>query len=326
MDIGKLVVVFLSIALSLATEFFFPIDRTDPIAVKQKHFWAVMFLVFSLVIGLPFESSYETGRTVDQAKELLRRHDEQSVRLGRFEDLDTLYDKNFTSTDPLLKKWADEHLNYVRERWSLGIMPIPREKAATQIAEVYPEAKGSIIATNVGSTKFYFDDGTYATSNLNARANGVPVVRFYLYSKYKRIDMHGGRQPKNIDDFFSEVQELHKRLGSLYSAVIDVDNHPLSEHRDLLIMDNKFLAETVLTPEWDPIRAEATENDAQLSKARQYFRDVLGALDSRYVVTPMSDEDVTRWYSHNPVLPRLSGNKRAEGIFAYLMNEIAGPL
>jgi len=334
--ISILIVVFLSIALFAATEFFFPIAPNDPIAVKQKHFWAIMFLILSLVIGLPITISFNTDRKVDEAKELLRQHVQQSElaagrllaelrREGRFQDLDTIYDKNFTSTDPMLKGWADELLFYIRERWSLGVMPIPRESAAAKIAGVYPEAQKSIIAVNVGSTKFYFDIGTYATSNLNARDKGVPVVRFYLYSKSKHIEMHGGKQPQDIAEFFDEVKELHKRLGSLYSAVIDVDAVRLPEYRDILIMDNKFVAETALSPEWEPIRAEATEDVGQLRRARLYFRDLWGAVDPQHVVA-MTDEDVAKYYGHSPSFPPPSANNRAENIFRYLMNSIAGPL
>jgi hypothetical protein len=76
---------------------------------------------------------------------------------------------------------------------------------------------------------------------------------------------------------------------------------PLQQHRDLLIMDNRFVAETVLTPDWEPIRAEATIDDGQLRLARQYLRDVLGAVDDHYIVK-MSDEEVKSIYGQNTSL------------------------
>jgi hypothetical protein len=56
------------------------------------------------------------------------------------------------------------------------------------------------------------------------------------------------RHPTDINDFFGEIKDIHTRLGSLYSAVIDVDKVNLEAYRDLLIMDNKFVAETQLSP------------------------------------------------------------------------------
>jgi formylglycine-generating enzyme required for sulfatase activity len=68
-----LIAVFLSVALFSATEFYFPIDRTDPIAVMQKHFWAVMLFIVSFVIGIPMAQTFDTKRKVDEASGLLRR-------------------------------------------------------------------------------------------------------------------------------------------------------------------------------------------------------------------------------------------------------------
>lgn len=162
-----------------------------------------------------------------------------------------------------------------------------RELAQTSIAGVYQRAERAIIATNVGSTKFYFspENNAYLQNNLRARKRGISVVRFYLYSKFKHIEMHDGNSPDGPQDFFNEVKYLHERLGSLYSAMINVDDVMLPEYRDFLIMDDKFVAETCITPDWVPLRAEATEDEDQLNSVRQYFQAIYAAVDKRYVVT-----------------------------------------
>jgi len=270
---GKIVVVGLSVLLSVATELWFPIDKNDPVAVKQKHFWACIFLIFSLVLGLPVESSLESQAKLEEVKKMLVEHQRESGEKGRLQELFTLYDNNFGHAEPVLQAWADDLLDYLRDNWRDGLMPLPRERAAAQIGKVYSYAQHSIVATNVGSTKFYFNVQTYAQANKEARDHGVPVVRFYLYGKdYRnRMELRDGRHPVDINDFFREVKDLHTHLGSLYSAVIDVDNVNLDSYRDLLIMDNKFVAETQITPEWEPIRALATGNGDKLKKACEYL-------------------------------------------------------
>src|SRR5262249_45838227 len=157
-------------------------------------------------------------------------------------ELSDLYEISFAHAEPALKMWADESLAYIRESWAQGWMPLARERASTKIVDIYGTAKKSIIATNVGSTNFYFGDATYAAANANARLRGVPVVRFYIYGEKLKgeIAMHDGKHPENIEAFYKEVKYLHNRLGSLYSAVIDVDRLKV-EPRDLLIVDGKFL-------------------------------------------------------------------------------------
>jgi len=321
---GRIVVITLSVLLFIATELLFPIDRTDALAVKQKHFWAFMFLVFSLVLGLPIQETLETQAKIDEVKALLREHQQESATRGKFQELYTLYDHNFGAAQPVLRGWADETLNYLRDSWSHGIMPLPREMAPAKIGDVYYKAQHSIIATNIGSTKYYFNVHTYGQANIFARDHGVPVIRFYLYGKkYRdRIELRDGRHPADINDFFGEIKDLHSRLGSLYSAVIDVDRVNLEAYRDLLIMDNKFVAETQLSPEWEPLRALATENSEQLEQARQYFHLLLGAIDDNYVLR-MKAEDVRKYFKSR--LPSGSGDP-ADALFNYLMGQAeAGP-
>jgi hypothetical protein len=321
---GKFIVVALAVLLGVATELWFPIDKTDPVAVKQKHFWAFILLIFSLVLGLPIQSSLDAQAKVDEVKAMLQTHLRESEERGRIQELFTLYDTNFGHAQPVLQGWADDLLDYLRDSWKLGVMPLPRERAAAQIGAVYSHAQRSIVATNVGSTNFYFNVGTYAQANLYARDHGIPVVRFYLYGKdYRnRIEMRDGRHPTDINDFFNEVKDLHVRLGSVYSAVIDVDRVKLDAYRDLLIMDNSFVAETQLTPEWEPLRALATENQERLKEARIYFHVLMGALDENHIQR-MNPEDVKKYFKHSPV--HLEGSKDpADALFNFLMGQVAG--
>lgn len=320
---GKLIVLGISILFFIATEIFYP-SGNDPAAAKQKHFWACIFMIFSLILGFPIEGSFETQAKVEELKKMLEKHEDMSAKLGRFQDLLALYDNNFGRAQPALRGWADETLGYLRDNWKNGVMPLPKEFAAEKIGQVYHQAKKYIIATNVGSTKFYFDVKTYADSNLYARDNGIPVVRFYIYgNKYKNyIELRNGKHPTDIDDFFREVKDLHVRLGSLYSAVIDVDRLHLEEYRDLLIMDNEFVAETKLSPDWEAVRALATENDEQLRTARLYFHTLMGALDERYIQR-MNAEDVRKSFKKTSY-PMSPGKDPANALFNYLMGQITG--
>jgi len=319
---GRFVVVALSILLTVATELWFPIDKNDPIAVKQKHFWAAIFLIFSLVLGLPIQSALEAQAKLEEVKKMLAEHQHESVAQGKFKEFYTLYQDNFSHGQPVLQGWADELLDYLRDSWRVGLMPLPRERAAAQIGTVYSHAHRSIVATNVGSTKFYFTVQTYAQANREARDRGIPVIRFYLYGRdYKsKIELRDGRHPTEISDFLREVKDLHNHLGSLYSAVIDVDNVKLDAYRDLLIMDNGFVAETQLTPAWEPIRAVATENPDRLKEARQYLHVIQGAIDPNYVVE-MKPTDVKAYFK-NVTIPQ-NGNP-AEALFKQIMEEVAG--
>lgn len=322
MTSGKLIVLGISILFFIATETLFS-SGTDPTG-KQKHFWATIFMIFSLILGLPIESSFETQVRIEELKQMLKNHEDTSAKLGKFQDLLALYEDNFGQAEPALKGWADETLTYLRDNWSHGVMPLPKEFAADKIGQVYHQAQMSIIATNVGSTKFYFDVHTYADLNIYARDHGIPVVRFYIYGKkYKdMIEMRDGRHPTDINEFFAEVKDLHARLGSLYSAVIDIDRVRLEEYRDLLIMDNKFVAETKLSPEWEPLRALATENEDQLKTARQYFHVLMGALDERFILR-MKPEDVRKFFK-NGSFPPSGGKDPADALFNYLMGQITG--
>lgn len=320
---GKLIVLGVSILFFVATEFLYP-TGSDPNASKQKHFWAVIFMVFSLILGFPIENSFEMQAKIDELKKVLKEHSERQITVGKFQDLLVKYDENFGQATPAMREWADETIGFISESWSQGVMPLPKEFAAEKIGKVYYEAKKSIVATNVGSTKFYFDVHTYAEANRFARNQGIPVVRFYIYrDKYKNyIVLRNGKHPSDINDFFAEVKDLHNLLGSAYSAVIDVDRLSLEEHRDLLIMDNKFVAETKLSPDWEPIRALGTENQEQLKKVRSYFHVLMGALDEKYIER-MNANDVRKYFG-SASLSSSGGKEPAQSLFEHLMRDVTG--
>lgn len=131
--------------------------------------------------------------------------------------------------------------------------------------------------------------------------------------------MRQDKAPANIDEFFMEVKQLHDAMGTVYSAVIDVDQtHDLDDYRDLLLMDNAFLAETeILQTTWDPIRAEATIDEMKIKSAQQYFQRLrLAAMQSGRIVK-MRDSDVVNYFPHF---------RNADEIFKSIMDQICGPI
>src|SRR5262249_2292232 len=104
---GKVVVAAIAVLLFVATELCFPIDGTNPVAVKQKHFWAIMLLIFSLVLGLPIEDSFTTQAKLEEVKQRIENHDTNSAKLEQFHELSDLYEISFAHAEPALKMWAD---------------------------------------------------------------------------------------------------------------------------------------------------------------------------------------------------------------------------
>jgi hypothetical protein len=325
---GKLIVAAVGVLLGIATELFLPVNEKDPNAIKQKHFWAMMFLIFSIVLGLPIELSLEGNGKIDDANKAIGTLLAKSTSEGRFQEMDVAYDKNYDMADPILKGWANKTLDYLTSNWNQGLMPLVKEDAPDEISKVYTYARADIVATNVGGTYYYFHNNNYITSNSNARDRGVPVVRFYLYSKNSNynLPMRSGQRPRDKDAFFAEVRDLQNILGSFYSAVIDVDEAQLPKVWDVLLMDNMFAAQTILSDvDWDPIRAVATENEARLAEYRTYLHAVVGVIDKRYVQT-MSAPDVKKYYGKRYPFLAASGDP-ATDLFNHLMErlESTGP-
>jgi hypothetical protein len=323
---GKIVVAVIGVLLFIATEIYFPINDNDAVAKKQKHFWAVIFLIFSMVLGLPIELSFEAEGKLDQIQGKVDKHLQDVHELARFEQLHMSYDQNFGQAQPILKGWADRTFDYLENNWSLGLMPLVKEEAPEEIGRAYSEADQSIIATNVGGTKYYFSNGNYKSYNTRAADRGIPVVRFYLYSNNPNyhLEMRDGGRAQNVNEFFSEVKDLHRDLHSFCSIVIDVDAAHLTKVRDVLIMDNKFAAETVLSEtDWDPIRALATENRDRINEIRSYVHTLLSARKTEYTLQ-MSPSDIKKYYEKRYPEQTRAPNP-GDKLFSYLMDQLESP-
>jgi hypothetical protein len=320
--LGKIVVLIVSLVLFVATEMFFPVDGTDARAVKEKHFWATILFVFSIVLGLPIEISMEIQKEVTTVRAELEKHEQDASLHGGFENLFVQYKSNFGDAKPPLDHWAEQLLSYLTNSFTTGEIPLPLEQVAGQIALVYSTATWGIVATNVGSTDTYFNDRNYLDANKNTSERGVPVVRFYLYDDDHRVHirMRDGKIPSNIDAYCDEVKQLHSQMKSLYSAVIDVQK---LEHLDLLIMDNRFVAQTEISPDWEPRRGLASQNRNRLYAAREYFRQLRGAIDDRHVYH-LDDAQVKAKYGKNPNLPK-DTLRTAESLVQYLLDRMANP-
>lgn len=306
---------------SIAAEFFLPIDDTNPHARGQRHFWALILLFFSLVIGVPFEVSLETR---DAVKEIST----QWVP-GRFEKLDDLYDHFFARTaGPILSAWGNDTLGYLQSSWEQGWMPLRKEQEREEVRPVFTLARRFIVATNVGSTNTFFDDDNdkYVEANKAANTqNHIPVVRFYLYStnpNYRLVKADGKTPVKDKDDFFGEVTRLHKLLGSFYSAVIDMDrpNHP-DDVRDLLLMDDIFGSEMLVDKvNWTGTRAQATERRDNLARMRSYVNSLYNAVDHRYVVQMDSKSTITAYGQRYTSLSKRPETAAADLIACIMMD------
>jgi len=202
-------------------------------------------------------------------------------------------------------------------------MPLVKEEAPEEIGKAYSAASVSIIATNVGGTNYYFSNGSYIDYNVRAADRGIPVVRFYLYSNNPNyhLEMRNGGSARNVNEFFGEVKDLHRDLHSFYSAVIDVDTAHLTKVRDVLIMDNKFAAETVLSEtDWDPIRAVATENRDRIVDIRSYIHTLLSARKTAYTLQ-MPPSDIKKYFEKRFPEQTQAPNP-GDRLFNYLMERL----
>lgn len=331
----------LSVLLFIATEFFFPIDSKDQLATRQRHFWSIVLTIFSLVLTFSIKSFHETQQEIKNVAIVFGELSNDEIRM-EFQHIFTQYHRRFDHAQPVLNAWAKEALTQLRKDMSEGYISLPSEIASSEIGKVYPSARASIIATNVGSTAFYFNDQNYINHNLNARARQVPVVRFYLYSKSKKIMLSNSQDTRDIDKssrdgnvpdnsmtgqdieaFRKDVKKIHDKLGSVYSVIIDVDSmNKVSKVRDLLILDNKFVAETVLTENWEPLKARATQDEGNLKEVHEYFRRLMGHMNTKDDVFRMSDEDVKRYFHRYARRPSSKDVPLADIVFQDVMSSL----
>ena len=224
-----------------------------------------------------------------------------------------------------LDGWATRSLEYLRGEMSRGWIPIPRELASIEIGRIYPQARDNIIATNVGSTKFYFSDRLYVWSNQNACTRGVPVIRFYLWGPQQKIELIRDNKAKarTFEEFKAEVHKLHDESLSVYSVVIDTTK--LQEVRDILLLDNRFVAETLLSPTWFPICARATQDSENIRDARLYLRELIGAIDEKGVFR-MDDENIKRYFHKYERYKDYERGKLADKVFNDVIGTAIGSL
>ena len=79
-------------------------------------------------------------------------------------------------------------------------------------------------------------------------------------------------------------------------SVYFVYKQNIRDDRDLLLIDNDFLAETELVPtSWGPIRAKATQDEKLLSGARDYIHMLVGARKEECTYR-MKDEAIKRYF------------------------------
>jgi hypothetical protein len=328
--LGSIVVLVLSGILSVATEKWFP--STD---AAQKHFWAAMLFIFSVVLGLSVKGSFEMNNKMKLLSDQLDVHARQTESEAGIHEVAHLYEQVIGGASETLKKWGVESQKTLEDDLRAGYIPISREYAPTTIADVYQDAKKNIIASNVGSIDYYFDVPSYVEQNKLARDNHVPIVRFFIYSnashrgvKLTRKCTEEGLKPNNIDDFSKCLSELTPQLGSLCSVIVDFDTHfsRISDARDLLIMDNRFVAETELYSEnWAPKRARATETAAEVEKARKYFHSLWGITGDICTGGRMSDDDIRRYFPRFKDLAPVKGEHLADAAFHQLMEQVTGP-
>jgi len=321
---GELIILGVSLLLFLATEFFFPIQKDDLIARKQKHFWSIILTLFSLVLGESIKSSLELSDKIENIGSVFQELAEEDIR-GQFQMLFTEYHRHFEHSRPLLKEWARQSFKQLTSDMKQGYIPLPNALAAEQIGKAYPTAKENIVATNVGTTKFYFKNVGYIDNNVDTAKRGIPVIRFYLFSKNRQIELRQSDKPQlvSFDDFCKEVGALHEQLKTVYSAVVDVDEQDIREHRDLLLLDNEFVAETELVPtSWVAIRAKATEDKGLVSDVRDYLHILKGARSA--CIFRMNDDLVRGFFpKYKGITLKKGDGQLADKVFEDIMDSIS---
>jgi hypothetical protein len=330
--LGEIIVVVLSAVLALATERWFP--TTD---IPQKRFWAAMLFILSITLGLSINGAFKMNRKMEQMTQEFGRDVAVHESGAKVHMIAHEYEQIISNASGTLRSWGEDSLKSLDDDLKAGYIPISREQAPTTIAGVYKDSKVNMIASNVGSIDFYFDVPAYAQQNLLARDHHVPIIRFFVYSnsghrgvKLTRSCMNKGMKPDNIEDFTRCVSELNNELGSLCSVVVDFDKQfsRIGEPRDLLLMDNSFVAETELYSEdWKPRRAKATEarvNHDEVEKVRKFFHRLRG-ITGNTCTGRMDDKDVLTYFPQLRSVQRRQNQHIADAAFDQMLDQITGP-
>jgi hypothetical protein len=225
--------------------------------------------VFTLIVseGRSLDQNYSDMKaTVDG---LNQRFQEMQPLL----QLASEYESHFHNSKPPLHSWADQLKSDLTLECSKGITPLYQlSEIPPQIAAAYDSATDYLIATNVVDPDFYFGDSSRAQehikANQEAALRGVAIVRFYLFDTKRS-------KPNDIDSYLARVRGLRLSTNAVFSAVIDINKCSMHKAQDLLLLDNGFMAETVLNDDWSVDYAEATENPASAIRARDYLLNTL---------------------------------------------------
>ena len=251
-------------------------DEKHPHSKDQKHFWAFIFLLISIVCGTLINNSYNQSQKLDAVASVFQQLGDRQVE-KEFRDIYVNYNIQLRHTSPTEAQWAYHTLDWIDLEFTKGWIPAPREQVAREMTDLYDNARDALVATNVGSTKYYFTDDSYVQANQRATIRGVPIVRFYLFSARKPIELRNSAEPSTVTfiQFAQEVSDLSIKLQTPYSVLINLDKIPTDQlcpngvegARDLLIVDDKLLAETVLGARWEPQYAHVSHASENLDSA-----------------------------------------------------------
>ena len=276
----------------------FPFD--EGINIKRKLFWSSVMFLAELVLGFMLGLASSIDSNLKSINTKVREDRSVIDTLVKMEPVLSSYERNFTQVQEPLSSWAITLREYLRDQFQDGFIPVPKETAASQLAEAYIYAQSFVVAVNVGSTAFYFGQNaearSYLSNNVYAMSHGIPVIRFFLYKTGPFIQLSNGRRAHDFDEFVKDIRmHVAPETGAIYSAVIDITDNPLVSDTDILFIDGKFLAESIIADDWSILRARATSEPRHLEGVPGYLKDLVARADVDNVVK-MSDLDIKTRY------------------------------
>lgn len=302
----------------LATEIGFSIVEGNAATKPQRHFWSTVFAIFGLVFSMSVSSS------IDVSNELARLNRDDLLSLIRTDaSLGKIvkdYNVEFGQRTDCMKEWSSAALNEfdqsIRSGWLNLLKDAPRA-----LSSEYHEAHSDIVATQVGKFDYYFKHQTYIEANqkMAKPEKHVPVIRFFLWNK----------DFADAGDFSSYVGksiDLSKTLNTLCSVIIDVDIVNPSELHDYLLVDRRFVAETLPKDyhTWDLESARASENPSNIKAACSYLSglyDLSGNSPGvKYVC--LADPEVQTDFSASEFYPKLGTTGLARAMYAKIMEQV----
>jgi hypothetical protein len=327
---GQIVVLVLSLMLAVATDRWFPSEDR-----KVKRFWSWILFILSVVLGYSINAAVTTGNKVEKLTGELTMHVQESESESTIHKTVHDYEGIMMQANGTLRTWGKDSLRGLEDSLGQGYIPITREAAPIEIAQAYTDAGSSIIASNVGSIDFYFDNDAYKRANQGARDRHVPVVRFFLFSdrtdreiKLTKDCSDRGLNSRKIADFSTCVSEVSKALGTLCSIVINYDQtHAIvGDAKDVLIIDGSFVAQTQLDKEdWHLIEAQATEDPDQVRVARNYFSTLRGVTGNACVEGGMDAREIANYFPQYKGLKPKPNQTLAQAAFDDMLDQSTRP-